>query len=639
MSISQILLTEICWIVTWWLFCFLTGAATLTLLGQYLGEQNFQAPNQELSLFFSMVTGLLVQIIFLILIAQLSLLSTPVVIVGFVALLFASRKVYRSCGPVFWGAGMFMPVSRQGLMIALPLLMLVLAWSVRPLGPAVAHDEVSYHLPYARFYIQNGGLAVNEFLRFPLHTHNFNMLYVLGLMRESVSMTHLIHASAGFITLLGVHGIGRLWFGHTGALISVALLLSVGMVQQGFGNAFVDLGLMLFVTAAMFALAMWQTSRKFAWLVCTAAFLGAAMGTKYMGILFTVPLALWVFWFSRKFSVVLRFTLLTCAFGLFWYLRSWLISGNPVHPFLSDIFGYYIWSASDLENSWLDLKRQGVENSFVNFFRLPELLFSRADEFNGHSGFLGALVGGFYLGLLYWRKMPAILQPMAAISLAYLVFWFNSSQVLRYLLPVVPVMALTSVLALLETGKFIRDRLRKAGFRLQQVDEASTALFMLTFTSIFLGYQFGKDLGSVAITADDQKSYLTRNTTGYELFMAAAADQRIGAGPIMQFHHEGSLFHFPGLAVGDWVGRYAYTRFMEINAQGTWQLLPAAALREKLLELNMRGVVFQQDGSGMFYPSDLGAFERNFEFVFKNNYGMVMVPRKQPLEQPEQDPL
>ena len=628
MSISQIILTEFAWILLWWLFCMWTGTACLTLLGQRFDDKLFRAPNSELSLFFSMVTGICLQIIVLILLGLLNLLSVTPVLLVFTVLAFASRRVYLNCRPGHWGAGALTPVTREGLLTALPLLMLILAWMVRPLGPAIDHDEVSYHLPYARFYIQNGGLAVNEYLRFPLHTHNFNMLYVLALLRESVSMTHLIHASAGFITLLGVHGIGRLWFGRTVALLSVLLLLSVGMMQQGFGNAFVDLGLVLFVTAAMFALVMWQESRSPAWLICAAMFLGTAMGTKYMGMLFTVPLGLWVLWTDRKPSTLIRFTLVTSAFGLFWYVRSWLISGNPVHPFLAEIFGYFIWSESDLANSWMDLKRQGVEHTVANFFSLPQLLFTRAEEFNGRSGFFGAVLGGFYLGLLYWRQMPATLRPMAIIALAYLVFWFNSSQVLRYLLPVIPVMVITGVFALFESGKVIKSGLQHTKFRLRGPDPASVPILMLTLASIFLGYHFGRDLDETPLTQEDQKAYLTRNTTGYELFMAAAADPRIGAGPVLHLHHEGSLFHFPGLAVGDWVGLFAYTKYMEINEHGSWQLLPAPRLREKLMEQNIRGVVFHQDGTGMFYPTDLGAYERNFEFVFKNQYGMVMIPRK-----------
>lgn len=624
------MVTEYAWIITWWLFCLLTGSAVLTRLKLRHAQKPMSAPNREIGLFFCMTTGLGLQIILLVALALAGLLSTTPTLIALLTLAVISYRIHRNAGTESTLSTIFAPVTSNSLLYALPLLFLICAWLVKPLAPGMGHDEISYHLPYARFYLQNGGLAVNEYLRYPLHTHNFNMLYTLALMRDSVSMAHLMHASAGFITMLGVYGYARLWLGIPGAFVAVCLLLTVGVLPEAFGSAFVDLGLMLFVSAAMFALVLWQSGREKAWLILSAAFLGMAFGTKYLGLLFALPLGAWVLWVDRKPGAWLRFVLLTGIFGLFWYIRSWIISGNPVHPFLGELFGYYIWTQSDLLGQWQELQSHGVAHTLLNFFSMPNLLFTRADEFNGYAGLFGILVGGFYLGLLFWRQMPAAMRPMALVSLVYFVFWFNSSQVLRYLLPIAPVMALIAGLAVTESGKNLLNWWHRLKPGFTGPPPEFFMIILVAVSAVYCGVRFRGDLETISITPVQKDIYLRKYKEGYELFRAASEDPRIGAGPLMQFHLEGSVFYFPGMLVGDWTGTFAYTKFMDINEKGLWQLPAAEKLAIMLKQSGIRGVAFHNDTTGMFYPQDLGDYDRFFEEVYKNGFGLVMVPRAEP---------
>ena len=66
---------------------------------------------------------------------------------------------------------------------------------------------------------------------------------------------------------------------------------------------------------------------------------------------------------------------------------------------------------------------------------------------------------------------------------------------------------------------------------------------------------------------------------------------------------------------------------MEINDKGRWQLHEPRRMAEMMRERDIRGVVFHKDAEGMFYPPDIGAYERVFETVFDNRFGTVMAPR------------
>jgi len=46
--------------------------------------------------------------------------------------------------------------------------------------PDYVSDAVRYHLPYAKFYAENHGLMVNEYMRYPVFSHNINLAFSLG---------------------------------------------------------------------------------------------------------------------------------------------------------------------------------------------------------------------------------------------------------------------------------------------------------------------------------------------------------------------------------------------------------------------------------------------------------------------------
>ncbi|MBK9615390.1 MAG: hypothetical protein IPO35_07645 [Uliginosibacterium sp.] len=117
--------------------------------------------------------------------------------------------------------------------------------SVRSLYPPLAWDEVSYHLPYAKAWAENGGLIVVPSLRFPLFPLNFNLLYTLGFLYKSDIFSHFVHALAGVVTAFGVYGYALSICGRPAALLSSGFYIY--LVYGLFGGAYIDLGLSMFV--------------------------------------------------------------------------------------------------------------------------------------------------------------------------------------------------------------------------------------------------------------------------------------------------------------------------------------------------------------------------------------------------------
>ena len=631
LAIAEIFFREYAWILLWWLSCGLPGVAAMLLLRRHMDGRVAMKPGSALSLesalFFSFTTGVIIQIAVLIALAAIQQLYPHSVIATLVVLQAASAWVItRASSDERQAGGLQWPGAGQCLAV-LPVFLLVGAWALKPLGPAMEHDELSYHLPYARFYLEQAGLAVNEYLRYPLHTHNFNMLFTLALMRDSLSMAHLMHASAGFATLLMVHGVARRQYGAAAAFVAVLLCLGFGELTRSFGSAYVDLGLMLFVVASAFALLEWERERSGSWLALAAVFAGAAIGTKYFGLLFAAMLALWVLWSTQSMRKFIIFCAISGAVGAFWYLRSWLISGNPVHPFMGEIFGYFIWSEEQLLNQMWELQSHGVDRNALNFLLLPRLFYASKEAFHGYIRLDWLLLILFYLAMLLSWRMPRSWRPMVVLSAVFLVFWFCSAQILRYLLPVVPLMALAASGALFETVRLFYSPQSTSSSKRRWTAQGWIVPVIIALSVYYGARHWRVDLFHVPIIAGSQHHYLSETNSGYELFRQAAADPRIGQGPLLQLNHAASIFFFPGVLYGDWNGPHSWRGYLDLHGVSELRVIAPERMLARLKEQGIRGVVFSYDPDRRFFPEDRSGYDQYFDLVFENRFGFVMVPK------------
>ncbi|MDD0840989.1 hypothetical protein PSQ40_20600 [Curvibacter sp. HBC61] len=300
----------------------------------------------------------------------------------------------------------------------LALGLLVPTW-VAPLSPPFEWDEMMYHLPHARQWVENGRLSVNEWLRYPWFPYNYNLLYAAGLILRGDQFTHLLHALAGWLTTLMVY---RLGLRHAGPLTALGgTAIWVGMNLWFFSNAYVDLGVALFVTGAGAACLLWLEDPKAGrgWLLVSAFLMGVAVGAKYQSLFF-LPLYLAVLlWRDRRPATLALATAVLLLPSLYWYVRNAVLTGDPFSPLGGQVFGFHDWNARDHWLQFQDLKR--VAN-WPEFPLWPLLLTPL---------------------LRPWRSGLAW-ACAAAFSAYALVSWYVTSHYDRYLVPSMPVLALLS---------------------------------------------------------------------------------------------------------------------------------------------------------------------------------------------------
>lgn len=496
-------------------------------------------------------------------------------------------------------------VRRPGLGQTLDLLcaaclFLVLAFaSVKAPG---SWDDTSYHLPVARFYLEHHGLAVNEYLRFPLFSHNVNLLLALGLMLGGDILAQMIATAPLFVASLGLVGAG-IWLRGSvlPGWLAVLALFSLKPVTQFLGYAYVDSGFSLFCWAAVLAVAVWQAMEKGGkgWILTAGLFAGMAMGAKYSGIAVMAVVALFILALGRERKAALPFLLAALAAGCWWYARNAIIAGDPLTPLGGDFFGYYLWSADDLAGVKAEQATHGVPGGLLALW--PAL------EKAGVPVFALAL-----LSLLGARRGQRALNTLRFFFAACFLFWLYSSQVARYL---APVYAPGSLLAAHFAWGLVANRFtRPLAARLPRLVSpalASAACLAALAPLAWQGY------------GDARRHVLTWNIDlhvqqGY-LHYHVANTLIPQFGPRMvQMGFENGVYFFKGLVVGDWVGPGRYTHMT--RPEDPMRLLPQERLAEVLRGYGASMILV----NARIYPFDGDEYARLFDIRFIHGSGALM---------------
>lgn len=431
------------------------------------------------------------------------------------------------------------------------------------LYPPVAWDDTIYHLPLARSLVEHGRYLFVENLRAPVFPLLAETLFAPALRLGRASTAHGVSLLATFGTTLLLLVWGRDRFGGGGtpggvtvwALMPAAIWIGQPIVVFYAGSSFVDPLLTLFVTAAAVAFERWRREPAPAWLLAAGAFAGWAAATKYLGLYAVAALALAVGCEACRGGrrrAMARFAMAALLAGGPWYLLIWLLSGNPVFPFFSSLFGRGEWSGMTT------VALQGVETGWVQnaigVVRLGwDLVADRARV--GMQPPASPLVVLALPLLLYlgWRQRWA--RIWVAMIAGFVMAFFALPRDARYLMLFAPALAVLLVAAL-------RDLAGSAAQRLPRLSRgcvpAATALVGL---SLMAGPAYAVWRTRIAGPPPVDSAAIDRSLARrVPLFRALLfrRDRGFGAVPLYALHGE-RLHDFAGeVLLGDWNGPYRY---------------------------------------------------------------------------------
>jgi hypothetical protein len=486
------------------------------------------------------------------------------------------------------------------------------------LYPPTGFDATMYHLPFARAFAATGGVPFLPDLRFPVFPQANEMLFAFALLFAPDVATHLVQ---WLLTLLTAVLIGcwawEAWGGAAGLLAS-AVYLGNPLVAHLASSAYVEAGLTLFVTAALYALRRWRQSGEQRWLAASAFFVATAADVKYLGLFFVGALGVAVLAavagqrpspaLRSRCAAALLFGGIALATLAPWYGRIWATTGNPLFPFFPRVFGTTAWSPRLFQglHSWVGGASPGAGNPaavmgsrLVRTVRLPWDLVLERDRYGKQPPLSPVYLAALPLALWAARSDPRLRRLLGLAGLyAFLCLGLPADS--RYLVPVLPLVSLAAAGALVV---IVRRRWI-----------AGLALVCLLPGWLYPGYRMLRQ-GPLPLTPSQREAYLARRLPLYPAI--AYLNRTAGSGyTAFALNAENLPYYAQGRWLGDWTGRVRFDHVLA-NLRGPEDL------HRRLTALGADYFVWPRRSALVLPLPEDAAFRRWFQPVFADAHARV----------------
>lgn len=211
----------------------------------------------------------------------------------------------------------------------------------------VEYDNLAYHLPFMVKWLHTGNLWDVYYSAFagPLgyYPSNYELLDLwTALPFHSDLMINLVNLPIFCLLPLVLYRVAKN-FGITeeGSLLTVFLFLMMPVSMRQLGVPLVDMYFCLTFLWGLYYIQEFRKTRALGEVFLSGLALGLFTGTKYLGIVYVIPLIV-IFLIFLLLSSKQRwkslgiggglFLLGTFLTGSFWYIRNWLDTGNPLFP-------------------------------------------------------------------------------------------------------------------------------------------------------------------------------------------------------------------------------------------------------------------------------------------------------------------
>jgi hypothetical protein len=348
----------------------------------------------------------------------------------------------------------------------------LLAEAAMNLAPPTSRDALIHHLALPKIWIANGGIIETPWADFSYYPMHIDLLYFGCLLLGSDTAPKYVHQGFGLGT-----GLLLFWFvnrrsGRPWGAVAAAVFVTTPLVVWLSTAAYVDLGMTFFTTASLLCLLQWREDRfeKPGWLWLSGLAMGLAAGSKYNALIaWMIVNLLVVFVYVRHSGRQLRgvaygflfFTLAALAASP-WYIRNWLLTGNPFYPLFSSVFqalgdggmtsaiGEHLARQAD-RISFFEMRRVMYGENFLETLLIPLRMFFQGqdDSYRYFQGVLNPILIVFVPFAFINRRHLADKGVLAAFSAVFVtIAYFTTEKQVRYLLPVIPTLAVLTVMGI-----------------------------------------------------------------------------------------------------------------------------------------------------------------------------------------------
>jgi hypothetical protein len=249
------------------------------------------------------------------------------------------RRVRAAAQPLFAAP---LPASRPSWMAAALLSMVLVMHLLVALGPEAGADGLAVHLtvPASIALHHRWVFDVRDITwsAMPLNADwGFTAAFLLG----GEAAARLFNFAMLLVTTGFLYGLLRRILPPASSMLLSALFVSSPIVQLVSGSLFVENFWAAMIAGAFAALVRYRETGEARYGLSGAALCGASLATKFGSFAFLVPFAILLALELRRrraARLVPAIAAIVLLFGSPPYLRAWWNTGNPVFPFMNQIF-------------------------------------------------------------------------------------------------------------------------------------------------------------------------------------------------------------------------------------------------------------------------------------------------------------
>lgn len=493
-----------------------------------------------------------------------------------------------------------------GALIALAIAVVVLPILVLPLYPPTDFDATMYHLATAKTWLQASAVVPTPFLRGSVWPHSAHTLFATLLIVKDDLAAQILSLVATGLVGIGLFGWGKRIHGTGAGILAAALWIGSPAVLVLTGVASYHLLASLFAFASIYALATYARTRHVTWLFAAGAFVGFAQST-WPGTISFVPLFAGA---ATYFAIRERrpHPLYAVAAGILigWgpsLIREMWYTGNPTFPLLTEIFGTGPWwTREDVAKLAADIQQYGLPRTVLNFLSIPYALLVQPRKFQGFESF--SIILSIALPLVVIRSIRDTgVRWLALAVLFYAACWFVFGQIMRYLLPIAPVLCVITAISIAGLADGIGRRWRTLSVALMVLVTAGAFLPGLIYVRKEVGSR-----GPVPVTPEARDVYIGAQIPQYAALKVANATP----GPVYSLLGTRGAYYSDGPFMGDFFGPGRYSEVFDSLSSGDALYATLHRLGAKYLLVSLI------DFPGLLMPNDR-AFDGHFEPLFAND--------------------
>jgi hypothetical protein len=325
------------------------------------------------------------------------------------------------------------------VLVAAALALLTLS---RPLSPTVHSDSLAYHLAVPQRYLELGGIVFLPDLAPSNWQFIVQMLHLWSLALDGPLLAQLLNHAVLFLAAAATGTVTARHFGPRAGAVALLIVIGLRTSKDLLGSGTDMFGLTLYSMLLLGAwIRWWEAPEDRRTSILLGLCLGCCAATKLLGL---VPSAIILSSCVARMLLRLRtggargiglMVLAAVAASVAagpYYLKNWILSGNPVYPFAFGLFGGRAWNGDAQVQLWTYLMNFGQpERDLGGWLRMPfQAVLLRS------SLALGLLPLALLVRPRDWRLgLPFLLAGILVL------LWWCGSQQSRFLLPARAVMA------------------------------------------------------------------------------------------------------------------------------------------------------------------------------------------------------